>query len=136
MYYQCVRNLIDGIEAYTDPGSGVKTWGIWRVGVESIPSADLHMYNSDDRGAGGGGAADATTAAANGMTILLMEQQVVHCPVWLSWYIKMTMRKSHEGLHRAIGEKWERIVCGDLGRMDLLQKHEGTTVNKGWHGEI
>ena len=128
-YYQCVRNLVDGIEAYTDPGSGVKTWGIWRVGVESIASADSHIYNSDDRGAIGGG-------ATNDMTILLMEQQVVHCPVWLSWYIKMTMRKAHEGLHRAIGEKWERIVCRQLGRTDLLQNTEGTAVNKRWHGEI
>lgn len=84
VYYLALRNIQDGIDGYTDAGSGVRIRGVWRVG----PSPDWKPN-----------------------TLLLREHATVKCPVWVAWYIKATLGKSHEALQERFKKIWEeRIV--------------------------
>ena len=144
-----MRNLRDGMEGYTDPGSGVKTWGVWRVVPSSSSSsstaAPFAPPPTDTAGSPQSGATPLPTQAANmqrpdrapgkegGVALYVLEQQVVHCPIWLAWYIRMTMRSSHEHLHRRVRERWEDEMgraMGVVGGGGVIRRATG------WDGMI
>ena len=148
-----MRNLRDGMEGYTDPGSGVRTWGVWRVvpsssysSSSSSAAASFAQPPADTAGSPQSGATPLPTqAVANmqrpdrppgkegGVALYILEQQVVHCPIWLAWYIRMTMRSSHEHLHRRVRERWEDEMgraMGVVGGGGVIRRATG------WDGMI
>lgn len=88
-YYSAIRATADGMEALTNPGSGVRIYGRFSVKV-----------------ADGGDAKALDAANSKGWVLNLLETNELHCNVLLSWYIKGSTDKSHRTAHSRFKEEW------------------------------
>lgn len=86
IYHTAMRNTVTGIESWTDAGSGVIIHGTWVV----APSAD----KTD--------------------TLILTEDETTWCNWLLSVYIRSTMGKAHDSLHKNFTAKWVEMMRHEL----------------------
>ncbi|KAL2438424.1 hypothetical protein ABEF95_009050 [Exophiala dermatitidis] len=134
-YHSAIRTTQQGIEALTDPGSGVLLHGKWGIEVAQSPTgpnrstatapagdadADTHVrvgsFDATAAGiAGPGGTGGAGTggdtggSGGGGITsgrLHLLETNTTSCSVLVAWYIKASMDKAHRTAHRRFKDRW------------------------------
>ncbi|OAP62740.1 hypothetical protein AYL99_01967 [Fonsecaea erecta] len=88
-YYSAIRRTQDGMEALTNPGSGVSIYG--RFSVRVAESRDVKALDASD---------------GKGWVINLYETNELRCNVMLSYYIRATTDKSHRQAHGRFKEMW------------------------------
>lgn len=88
-YHSAIRQTADGMEALTNPGSGVLIYG--RFSVKVAEARDPKALD-----------------AANGKAwvINFLETNDLRCNVLLSWYIKSSTEKSHRTAHAKFKDMW------------------------------
>ncbi|EXJ78643.1 hypothetical protein A1O1_09044 [Capronia coronata CBS 617.96] len=105
-YHSAIRRTKEGIEALTDPGSGVLLHGRWMVkGVALDGDANKERTNRDD------GTGDASASAG---VLTLLETNTISCSVLVAWYIRASMDKSHRTAHQRFKELWTQRM-NELG---------------------
>lgn len=90
-YYSAIRKTDDGMEALTNPGSGVSIYGRFAIKI---------AHPSDN------GALDASDG--KGWVVNFMETNIIRCNVVLSYYIRATTDKSHRVAHGRFKEMWKK----------------------------
>ncbi|KIX08483.1 uncharacterized protein Z518_03139 [Rhinocladiella mackenziei CBS 650.93] len=118
-YYSAIRPTKDGMEALTNPGSGVTIYGRFTVQIAQAtgPEGGAGMggsYATNITGAEGSGAnvdvennIGGATGTERGVGVIhFLETNELKCNVFLSWYIKASTDKSHRTAHANFKERW------------------------------
>lgn len=125
VYHSAMRTTTTGLEALTDPGSGVTIHGHWTVRVAQ-PGQDGNTTRHDEMGqagreieteteAEGAPAADDDFSLTNSSGVInFVETQQTRCSVLLAWYIKQSFDKSHRTTHRRFKEMWRERMKKEL----------------------
>ncbi|EXJ55967.1 hypothetical protein A1O7_08898 [Cladophialophora yegresii CBS 114405] len=88
-YYSAIRRTRDGMQAFTNAGSGVTIYGCFSVKVAE-PRDVLALDASDGKG----------------WVVNFVETNELKCNLILSYYIKATTDKSHRTAHARFKEVW------------------------------
>ncbi|ETI21527.1 hypothetical protein G647_07874 [Cladophialophora carrionii CBS 160.54] len=88
-YYAAIRRTADGMQAFTNAGSGVTIYGCFSVKVAE-PSDVFALDASDGKG----------------WVVNFIETNELRCNLVLSYYIKATTDKSHRTAHARFKELW------------------------------
>ena len=89
VYYSAIRKTKNGMEALTNPGSGVTIHGKFSIKI-AHPSDAKALDASDGKG----------------WVVNYVETNELKCNVVLSYYIKATTDKSHRAAHGRFKELW------------------------------
>jgi hypothetical protein len=96
VYHSAIRATKMGMQAFTDPGNGVRIFGSWEIKVAD-GDGDSDRSEGLDQG---------TVGLAGGKVIHIVERNETRCNVVLGWYIKSTLDKSHRVTHARLKERW------------------------------
>ncbi|KIW33397.1 uncharacterized protein PV07_00250 [Cladophialophora immunda] len=96
-YYSAIRRTKDGMEALTNPGSGVTIHG--RFSIRVAEPRDVKALDASD---------------GKGWVVNFYETNELRCNVMLSYYIRATTDKSHRMAHGRFKEMWYQGMK-DLG---------------------
>ncbi|KAH0848625.1 hypothetical protein AYO21_02829 [Fonsecaea monophora] len=88
-YYSAIRRTKDGMEALTNPGSGVTIYG--RFTIRIAEPRDVKALDASD---------------GKGWVVNFYETNELRCNVMLSYYIRATTDKSHRTAHGRFKEMW------------------------------
>jgi hypothetical protein len=88
-YYSAIRKTRTGMEALTNPGSGVTIYG--RFSIRVAEPSDVKALDASD---------------GKGWVVNFLETNELRCNVMLSYYIKATTDKSHRIAHGRFKELW------------------------------
>lgn len=88
-YYSAIRRTRDGMEALTNPGSGVTIYG--RFSIKIAEPRDVKALDASD---------------GRGWVVNYLETNELKCNALLSYYIKATTDKSHRAAHQRFKELW------------------------------
>ncbi|EXJ84271.1 hypothetical protein A1O3_04938 [Capronia epimyces CBS 606.96] len=124
-YYSAIRRTSEGIEALTNPGSGVLLHGRWmikagmgdgagnegRIGNVAVDAPDGTVdANASAHTQTGTGIATGT----DGRVINLLETNTISCSVLVAWFIRASMDKAHRTAHQRFKDLWTQKM-GERG---------------------